>query len=154
MTFSQSVNTCFSKYCSFRGRPREVNTGGGIVSHVRCRDHILAFHPEYKASMSLLGFQGLPVISYVVGALLLLPNLGVLIRRLHDTGRSGWWWLIGFIPFLGSIILIVFYLSGIAAFPQSVRCGAGVTYAPCNPRNDQYDLRVAIAPAGDGALNT
>jgi uncharacterized membrane protein YhaH (DUF805 family) len=38
---------------------------------------------------------------------LLLPSLGVLIRRLHDTGRSGWWMWISLIPVAGSIILIV-----------------------------------------------
>jgi hypothetical protein len=30
------------------------------------------------------------------------------VRRLHDTDRSGWWWLIGFIPLIGIIVLIVF----------------------------------------------
>ena len=38
----------------------------------------------------------------------LIPGLAVLFRRLHDTGRSGWWWLIGFIPLIGIIVLIVF----------------------------------------------
>ncbi|WP_435971832.1 DUF805 domain-containing protein [Streptomyces sp. Qhu_M48] len=37
-----------------------------------------------------------------------LPSLGVTIRRLHDTNRSGWWILIGLIPLVGAIILIVF----------------------------------------------
>ena len=38
----------------------------------------------------------------------LIPGLAVLFRRLHDTGRSGWWWLIAFIPLFGWIVLIVF----------------------------------------------
>ncbi|MET7754327.1 DUF805 domain-containing protein [Streptomyces sp. NPDC005389] len=37
-----------------------------------------------------------------------LPSLGVTIRRLHDTGRSGWWVLIGIVPIVGFIVLIVF----------------------------------------------
>jgi hypothetical protein len=32
------------------------------------------------------------------------------VRRLHDTGRSGWWLLIGLIPFVGWIILLVFFV--------------------------------------------
>lgn len=36
-----------------------------------------------------------------------LPSLGVGVRRLHDTGRSGWWMLLGPIPLVG-IVLIVF----------------------------------------------
>ncbi len=39
-----------------------------------------------------------------------LPSFAVLFRRLHDTGRSGWWWLIIFIPVLGAITLLVFVL--------------------------------------------
>ena len=40
---------------------------------------------------------------------LLLPSLGVAVRRLHDTGRSGWFILLGLIPF-GGLILLVFYI--------------------------------------------
>jgi uncharacterized membrane protein YhaH (DUF805 family) len=39
----------------------------------------------------------------------LLPTLAVTVRRLHDTGRSGFWIFLGFIPLVGGIILIVFY---------------------------------------------
>ncbi len=38
----------------------------------------------------------------------LLPGLAVSVRRLHDTGRSGWWLLIGFVPLIGAIVLLVF----------------------------------------------
>ena len=38
----------------------------------------------------------------------LIPSLAVSVRRLHDTGRSGWWLLIGLIPCVGFIVLIVF----------------------------------------------
>jgi len=30
------------------------------------------------------------------------------VRRLHDTDRSGWWILIGFVPFIGNLVLLVF----------------------------------------------
>ena len=38
----------------------------------------------------------------------IVPALAVLIRRLHDTGKTGWWALVGFIPFVGAIVLLVF----------------------------------------------
>ncbi|WP_462408554.1 DUF805 domain-containing protein [Neobacillus sp. Marseille-QA0830] len=38
----------------------------------------------------------------------LLPSLAVGIRRLHDTGKSGWWLLISLIPLVGGIVLLVF----------------------------------------------
>ena len=49
---------------------------------------------------------------YIVVALgLFLPGLAVTIRRLHDTNRSGWWFLISILPLIGSIILLVFLAS-------------------------------------------
>ncbi|MFJ6515884.1 DUF805 domain-containing protein [Streptomyces sp. NPDC091406] len=41
----------------------------------------------------------------------LVPSLAVSVRRLHDTGRSGWWLLFGFVPFVGAIVLLVFLAS-------------------------------------------
>jgi uncharacterized membrane protein YhaH (DUF805 family) len=38
----------------------------------------------------------------------LLPTLAVVIRRLHDTNKSGWWWLITFVPFVGGLVLLMF----------------------------------------------
>ena len=40
---------------------------------------------------------------------LAIPGLTVAIRRLHDTNRSGWWLLLGFIPVIGSLVLIYFW---------------------------------------------
>ena len=44
----------------------------------------------------------------VYGLAVLLPALAVGVRRLHDTGRSGWWLLLTVIPALGWIVLLVF----------------------------------------------
>lgn len=41
---------------------------------------------------------------------LIVPSIAVAIRRLHDTDKSGWFLLIGLIPFVGQIILLVFYI--------------------------------------------
>lgn len=37
-----------------------------------------------------------------------LPMLSLGVRRLHDTGRAGWWYLINFVPCIGSIVFLVF----------------------------------------------
>jgi uncharacterized membrane protein YhaH (DUF805 family) len=37
-----------------------------------------------------------------------IPSLAVGVRRLHDTGRSGWWLLFGIVPLVGGITLLVF----------------------------------------------
>ncbi len=54
----------------------------------------------------LLGIPG--VLTGIYGLAVFLPSLAVLVRRLHDIGKSGWWFLISFIPFIGTIVLIVF----------------------------------------------
>lgn len=46
----------------------------------------------------------------VVTLALLLPGIGVAVRRLHDTNRSGWWLLLGFIPLIGAIVLLIWYV--------------------------------------------
>ena len=55
---------------------------------------------EEEAGIGL--FSGL----FVLGTF--LPTIAVLVRRLHDTNRSGWWVLIKFVPVVGAIVLLVF----------------------------------------------
>ena len=43
---------------------------------------------------------------------IMIPSLAVTVRRLHDTGRSGWWYFVNFIPLIGFIILIIFLVGG------------------------------------------
>jgi uncharacterized membrane protein YhaH (DUF805 family) len=57
------------------------------------------------------------ILTGLLSLALLLPNLGIAVRRLHDTNRSGWWILIGLVPIVGWILLIVWY------------CAAGTTGA-------------------------
>jgi uncharacterized membrane protein YhaH (DUF805 family) len=54
--------------------------------------------------LAWLGFGLLGI--FALGSL--VPGLAVQIRRLHDQDKSGWFWLMAFIPYAGSIIIIVF----------------------------------------------
>ena len=61
---------------------------------------------------------GLAAVSKVLGTILIIawllivyiPGLGVTVRRLHDTGRSGGWVFISFIPLVGPLLLLVFFI--------------------------------------------
>ena len=59
---------------------------------------------------SFYAANSLGLLSGLYTLAVLLPSIAVTVRRLHDTDRSGWWILLGFIPIVGGIILLVFYV--------------------------------------------
>jgi len=60
------------------------------------------------------------IILYSIYALgLILPSLAVFVRRMHDIGRSGWWFFLGLIPVVGGIILLVWLATAGQQGPNS-----------------------------------
>lgn len=55
------------------------------------------------------GVIGIPVLSPLFILATFFPTLGCTVRRLHDTGKSAWWLLLGLIPF-GGLVLLYFYI--------------------------------------------
>lgn len=54
---------------------------------------------------------GLEFLSFVYSIAMLIPILALTARRLHDINRSGWWQLLNFIPIIGWIILLIWYVT-------------------------------------------
>jgi uncharacterized membrane protein YhaH (DUF805 family) len=100
MTFGEAVRSGFDHYVKFDGRASRPAFWWWVLFVVLA---------SVGANIIDLAF-GAPVFSAIVGLGLLLPNLSVAIRRLHDTDRTGWWVLIWLIPLIGWIVLLVFYL--------------------------------------------
>lgn len=50
------------------------------------------------------------ILSGLYSLFVLIPGIAVAIRRLHDTGRSGWWLLLILVPFVGAIVLLIFFV--------------------------------------------
>lgn len=115
MGFGDAIRICMKeKYASFSGRATRAEywyfylfsililIGGAIVGGII--GAILSGGDEDVAI-------GAAVIVYGIVALgLVCPSISVLIRRLHDTGRSGWWCFIALIPYIGSIVIFIFTL--------------------------------------------
>jgi uncharacterized membrane protein YhaH (DUF805 family) len=86
-------------YAGFSGRARRTEywmfTLVNLVISVVLEIIALAAHPVIY-------------IEWIYALAVLVPSLAVLSRRLHDSGKSFWWVLIGLIPFIGAIVLLVF----------------------------------------------
>lgn len=54
--------------------------------------------------------RGFGLLSGLWSLATVIPYLAVGVRRLHDTGRTGWWWLISFVPLIGFVVLLVFFV--------------------------------------------
>ena len=87
MGFLDAIKSCFNKYATFKGR---------------------ATRSEYWWFVLLNFIMGfIPFVGYVWPLVVFIPTISVCVRRLHDTGRSGWWYWIAAIPLIGFIWLIV-----------------------------------------------
>lgn len=51
------------------------------------------------------------VLTWLFWLFSIMPNLAIGARRLHDTGRSGWWLLLSLIPIIGLIVLLIWFIS-------------------------------------------
>lgn len=61
----------------------------------------------FEINESLGGIFSL--LCWLFGIALVIPDLSVGVRRLHDIGKSGWWFLIGLVPLIGPIWLIILW---------------------------------------------
>lgn len=64
----------------------------------------------YIVAAILDGVVGTFVFTLIYSLGLFLPSLAVLVRRLHDTNRSGWWVLLLLLPIIGAIVIFIFTL--------------------------------------------
>lgn len=63
-----------------------------------------------RANGGVIAATPFMILSLIYSLGTFVPSIAVAVRRLHDTGRSGWWLLIGLVPLLGAIVLIVFFV--------------------------------------------
>lgn len=104
MTFSQSIQKFYGNYCKFRGRSSRSAYWWpqlflGVIGMVL---ELFANGATSHAGILIWG-----IIIGAWGLFNLLPQLGVAVRRLHDTGRGGGWIFINLVPFIGTIWFVV-----------------------------------------------
>ncbi len=92
------------KYAVFGGRARRKEYWMFALFNILI-SFLLGFLEQRFGLVTEMGFG---MISLVYTIAIFLPSLAVGVRRLHDTGRSGWWMLIVLVPLFGAIALLVF----------------------------------------------
>ena len=127
MSFQDAVMTVLTKkYADFSGRARRSEYWWFVLA-TAIVDLVL------QAIGRGVGNQFL---YYIFALAVLVPGLAVAVRRLHDTGRSGWWLLIAF-TIVGIIVLIVWYAtegeSGTNQYGPSPKAGDSAYGQAPNP---------------------
>ena len=114
MGFMDALTTVFrTKYATFSGRASRSEywwsyLGMLVISTLLQVFSIVGAIALFSISESL---ASLAFLIGTVGLLALLPpSLGVSVRRLHDTGKSGWLLLLAFVPCIGFILLLVWFI--------------------------------------------
>lgn len=112
MKFGAAVKSFWSNYKKFNGRSRRseywfitlflvlTNVAAAAIDLVILRGDVDQF----------MANGGGGIVGLVWILVTIVPSLAVQVRRLHDTGKSGWWVLIGLVPFVGGVVLVIFYL--------------------------------------------
>ena len=101
MGFADAVRTCLGKYAAFSGRASRPEYWWFYL-------FVLLAISVAALPFLLLNLDGVAgFFAGLAGLLLFLPALAAAIRRLHDTDKSGWWALISFVPYVGSLILVI-----------------------------------------------
>jgi len=117
---NEYLNVIRNNYANFTGRARRreywmftlINSVILILLQIPVQGAVIAMAAQNEAatapSAGLTGVTLIFVILLVVYSLaVMVPSIAVTVRRLHDTGKSGWWYLLNLIP-LGSLVILVF----------------------------------------------
>lgn len=129
-TIGQAVSRFWRKFATFSGRASRseywwwVLISAGISTVLQLIGALALGGGSFAwASEPVLELRALllPLVPSLVWSLVILvPSIALAIRRLHDTNRSGWWYLL----YLPSWIALPFYLVGLASFePERVAVG-------------------------------
>ena len=97
----------WKNYVNFQGRARRKAYWMFILFNLIALV-VLSF---IESAIGLSGQNGYGILTGLYTLAIILPLIALAVRRLHDTGRSGWWILIGLVPLIGPIVLIVFYVT-------------------------------------------
>ena len=89
--FFEAVKLAFTHYADFKGRARRSEYWWFTLFNIIVSGVISAIVPDFAWIWSLV---------------VLIPGLAIVVRRLHDVGKSGWFYLWILVPIVGAFILL------------------------------------------------
>lgn len=103
VSFTEAVTRALTQnYCNFEGRSSRSEFWWF---------YLFTLLVGWGISLVFMFSDTLEIIMNGVATLaLLLPNLGLSVRRLHDTNHSGWWMFLWFVPVIGWIVLLIWFI--------------------------------------------
>lgn len=101
MSFVEAITSVLSQYANFNGRARRSEYWYYVLAYAII-SAVLNALAQYSSIFTVL--------SGIFGLALICPTLAVAVRRLHDIGKSGWYYLFALIPLVGAIILLVWFV--------------------------------------------
>ena len=101
MSFTEAIASCFKQYANFNGRARRSEYWFFTLFNLCVSAVVMVV--QNAISSTLGSILSLATLALVV------PGIAVAVRRLHDIGKSGWYYLFCLIPLVGGIILIIWY---------------------------------------------
>lgn len=110
MTLKEAVKICVGKkYADFstRASRKEFWSFALFYWFLCLAMFMISILVDVVFEHSFQMFRLMVGVSVIIALLLMVPTYAVCVRRLHDTGRSGWWILLYFIPCIGAIALLI-----------------------------------------------
>ncbi len=108
MNMRQAIDSVLSKYATFTGRAGRPEFWWWVLALLIA--FIVAAVLDRLIFRAMFGWQNAEPLTVLLWLAVLLPNLAVAARRLHDTDRSAWWLLLYLVPVIGGLVLLYFYL--------------------------------------------
>lgn len=109
----------FQNYANFSGRARRAEYWNFVlVNLIIYIPFYILFIIGIANDAETVGLLGMSVLGLFALAML-IPSLAVLVRRLHDINKSGWFFLIYFIPLVGPILMLVWLCTEGNRFPNN-----------------------------------
>jgi uncharacterized membrane protein YhaH (DUF805 family) len=125
MSFGAAIASFFSKYATFSGRARRSEFWFAVLFTTLVSIAISIVWPSTTVVLDGMSFQQSSLPSNLWQLAILVPSIALSVRRLHDVGRKGTYYLFILIPIVGWIMLFIQFVKdsqpGPNAFGEPVK---------------------------------